>query len=77
MLIEYNQCHQPANETQSGGAIRDILQGKKPDSCRKVSAFLEERERQRQAEWCGRRKREGINKALGPTQRFLEEVKEE
>lgn len=28
-LIEYNQCHQPANETQSGGAIRDILQGKR------------------------------------------------
>jgi hypothetical protein len=41
-LIEYNQCHQPANETQSGGAIRDILQGKKPDSCRKLSEFLED-----------------------------------
>lgn len=59
MLIEYNQCHQPANETQSGGAIRDILQGKKPDSCRKVSAFLEKRERERQAEWYGRREKEG------------------
>ena len=58
MLIEYNQCHQPANETQSGGAIRDILQRKKPDSCRKVSAFLEKGEWERQAEWCGRRERE-------------------
>lgn len=50
MLIESNQCHQPANETQSGGAIRDILQGKQPDSCRKVPAFLgtsEQRDRGR------------------------------
>lgn len=48
-LIEYNQCHQPANETQSGGAIRDILQGKTPDSCRKLSKFLEERKLKRES----------------------------
>lgn len=47
VLIEYNQCHQPANETQSDRAIRDILWGKKPDSCGKVSAFLEERTQER------------------------------
>lgn len=46
-LIEYNQCHQSANETQSGGAIRDILQRKMPDSCRKLSKFLEERKLER------------------------------
>lgn len=48
MLIEYNQCHPPANETQSGRAIRDILP-KEADSCREVSAFLEGREREGQA----------------------------
>jgi hypothetical protein len=65
MLIEYNHCHQPANETQSGGAIRDILQGKKSDSCRKASAFLEENELEIQAERFGSKRRvrsEGINK---------------
>lgn len=82
MLIEYNQCHQPANETQSGGAIRDILQGKKPDSCRKVSAFLEKREWERQAEWCGRREREGSEerkstKHQSPPSHFLKSKKSE
>lgn len=50
-----------ANETQSGGAIRDILQGKKPDSCGRVSAFLEEGV-ERWAEWCGRNEREAGRK---------------
>lgn len=81
MLIEYNQCHQPANETQSGGAIRDILQGKKPDSCGKVSAFLEKRAGETgRVVWQkeeGGVGGEGTNKAVAPTQSFLEELKEE
>lgn len=76
-MIEYNQCLQSANETQSGGAIRDILQGKKPDSCRKVSAFLEERMLERKAEYyCREERREGYQQSMSSIQPFLK-VKEE
>lgn len=49
-LLSTINATSPLTRPNSGKGLGDILQGKKPDSCRKVSAFLEKREWERQAE---------------------------
>ena len=69
----------PLMRPNQKGRLEIFFRGKKPDSCRKVSAFLEERTQERQAEWCDRREegREGkeSTKHKHPPILFLEKAR--